>query len=295
MPDFLLPDLGEGLTEAEIVAWQVAGRATTSRWTRSWPRSRPPRPWSRSRCRSPAVVSALHAGRATPVRVGSPADQCRPRTTSPSGPRRSCRSRASSCPIRRCPGPRRPAARCSSATARVRPGVVGDPAPPTWPASDPRPPRCRRGGNSDVDDRDDQRVRSSAADRCASSRRWCASSPGTPASTCIPSRHRSGWLRAPRGRRAGDRRPRGARCDVAAQRARTAAGSRCGACAGPSRRSCPGPGGRSPRRRSGWTSTPPSLLAARAALNARRPGTAGEPARAARPLRRARPAARTPS
>ena len=43
--DFMLPDLGEGLTEADIVSWHVKP-VTRSPSTRSSSRSRLPRPWS---------------------------------------------------------------------------------------------------------------------------------------------------------------------------------------------------------------------------------------------------------
>lgn len=50
---YLLPDPGEGLLGAEIVAWQVA-EVTSSRSTTCWSRSRRRSRWSSSRRRSPA-------------------------------------------------------------------------------------------------------------------------------------------------------------------------------------------------------------------------------------------------
>ena len=47
-----LPDLGEGLKEAEIVTWHV-GEGDHVVADQSWSRSRPTRPWSRSRHRMP--------------------------------------------------------------------------------------------------------------------------------------------------------------------------------------------------------------------------------------------------
>jgi hypothetical protein len=44
MRQFLLPDLGEGLDEAEIVAWHVT-EAITSSPTSRWYRLRPTRRW----------------------------------------------------------------------------------------------------------------------------------------------------------------------------------------------------------------------------------------------------------
>jgi 2-oxoisovalerate dehydrogenase E2 component (dihydrolipoyl transacylase) len=71
MPDFLLPDLGEGLTEAEVVAWhvtvgdhvsvdQVVAEVETAKAVVDVPV-----PFA-------GVVSALHVRPGTPVRVGSP-------------------------------------------------------------------------------------------------------------------------------------------------------------------------------------------------------------------------------
>jgi pyruvate dehydrogenase E2 component (dihydrolipoamide acetyltransferase) len=71
MPDFLLPDLGEGLTEAEVVAWhvavgdhvavdQVVAEVETAKAVVDVPV-----PFS-------GVVSALHVLPGTPVTVGSP-------------------------------------------------------------------------------------------------------------------------------------------------------------------------------------------------------------------------------
>src|ERR687883_1793279 len=71
MPDFLLPDLGEGLTEAEVVAWhvtvgdhvsvdQVVAEVETAKAVVDVPV-----PFA-------GVVSALHVLPGTPVRVGSP-------------------------------------------------------------------------------------------------------------------------------------------------------------------------------------------------------------------------------
>ena len=68
---FKLPDVGEGLTEAEIVKWHVQpGDQVTS--TRSSWRSRPPRPWSSCPARSPGVVSALLVPEGETVDVGTP-------------------------------------------------------------------------------------------------------------------------------------------------------------------------------------------------------------------------------
>jgi len=90
MPDFLLPDLGEGLTEAEVVAWhvtvgdhvsvdQVVAEVETAKAVVDVPV-----PFA-------GVVSALHVRPGTPVRVGSPllsvatADDVAERPTPPSG------------------------------------------------------------------------------------------------------------------------------------------------------------------------------------------------------------------
>src|SRR5918911_832525 len=61
MPDFLLPDLGEGLTEAEVVAWHVAvgDHVSVDQVVAV------PVPFS-------GVVSALHVSPGTPVSVGAP-------------------------------------------------------------------------------------------------------------------------------------------------------------------------------------------------------------------------------
>ena len=60
---FRLPDLGEGLTEAELVRWLVAVGDTSPSTSRS-PRSRPPSASSRCRRRSPAPSPCCTARRA---------------------------------------------------------------------------------------------------------------------------------------------------------------------------------------------------------------------------------------
>src|SRR5918911_4647193 len=71
MPDFLLPDLGEGLTEAEVVAWHVAvgDHVSVDQVVAEVETAKAvvdiPVPFA-------GVVSALHVRPGTPVRVGSP-------------------------------------------------------------------------------------------------------------------------------------------------------------------------------------------------------------------------------
>jgi 2-oxoisovalerate dehydrogenase E2 component (dihydrolipoyl transacylase) len=71
MPDFLLPDLGEGLTEAEVVAWHVAvgDHVSVDQVVAEVETAKAvvdvPVPFA-------GVVSALHVLPGTPVRVGSP-------------------------------------------------------------------------------------------------------------------------------------------------------------------------------------------------------------------------------
>ena len=68
---FTLPDLGEGLHEAEIVSWHVTRATTWSPINRSW-RSRRTRPWSRFPSPRSARVVTLHGGAGDRVAVGDP-------------------------------------------------------------------------------------------------------------------------------------------------------------------------------------------------------------------------------
>ena len=70
VPDFRLPDLGEGLTEAEIIRWLV-GSATRWRLTSRSSRSRRPKRRSRCRARSPGRCGTLHGAVGDTVAVGA--------------------------------------------------------------------------------------------------------------------------------------------------------------------------------------------------------------------------------
>ena len=68
---FLLPDLGEGLTEAELVNWLVEV-GDESAWTSRSPRWRPPSPWWRCPRPYAGVVAALHGEAGQTLDVGKP-------------------------------------------------------------------------------------------------------------------------------------------------------------------------------------------------------------------------------
>ena len=70
MTTFNLPDLGEGLPEAEIVAG-TSRSATASRSISRWSRWKPPRPWSKCPRPTPGRIATLHGKPATSCSTGS--------------------------------------------------------------------------------------------------------------------------------------------------------------------------------------------------------------------------------
>ncbi|WP_258934745.1 hypothetical protein [Nesterenkonia pannonica] len=105
---FMLPDVGEGLTEAEVTSWKVAP-ARPSKSTRSSARSKRPSLWSSSRCRSCGEVAELLAEEGETVEVGKPLIRIAGRATTAASPPRTAASRRAQRPQTpaRGAGPRR--------------------------------------------------------------------------------------------------------------------------------------------------------------------------------------------
>ena len=147
--EFRLPDLGEGLTEAEIVAWLVAvgDTVTLNQIIAEVETAKAvvelPSPFA-------GVVAALHAARAPSSRSARRSSRSRWRATTavPAGAAAACRLTATRRPRREpnlvgygavLESSGRPARRARSVAARPRP--VAEPAPV---AERRRPPRCVR-------------------------------------------------------------------------------------------------------------------------------------------------------
>ena len=158
MPDFLLPDLGEGLTEAEVVAWhvtvgdhvsvdQIVAEVETAKAVVDVPV-----PFA-------GVVSALHVRPGTPVRVGSPLLSVATADDVAERPAPQLQEPGIVVPDQAMPGAEETSGAVligygTSASRRRRRSGARRPVPAsTTPSASPL---SARAGTPDVDDRDDQ-------------------------------------------------------------------------------------------------------------------------------------------
>ena len=277
MPAFLLPDLGEGLTEAEIVTWRVqagdvvAVDQTVVEVETAKAVVEVPVPFA-------GRVTALHGQPGDVLAVGAPlltvAGRQRPHPARPARTATAARTSRAWTPERRGrrerPGPHRlrhvrpPRRRVASERGggHSAPTAPAGPPAPSPPSPAPRRPGGRRltpgpaagprrrpgpGGDPRLGPgRPDHPPGRRRGHRRSSTRVSEPSQPGQPGTSPGPGPATA----LPDGGSAGP------------------CGSRYAACARRSRTSSAGRGGRSPRRRSGSTWTPPSWSALRAALNA---------------------------
>lgn len=85
---FSLPDVGEGLTEAEILSWKVSNRSKRSPSEQCWSRLRPRRASSNCPRPSPHRRNELMVAEGETVEVGTPIIRISVATARPGRPRR---------------------------------------------------------------------------------------------------------------------------------------------------------------------------------------------------------------